>query len=76
MRLLKQESENMYKILVTGGSGFIGSNVIAELSKSHKVINFDLKPSENTMIEEVIGDIRDKELVEQVVEKCDIIIHL
>ena len=28
------------------------------------------------MIEEVIGDIRDKELVEQVVEKCDIIIHL
>ena len=66
----------MDTILVTGGSGFIGSNVITELSKSHKVINFDLNPSENTMIEEVIGDIRDKELVEQVVEKCDIIIHL
>ena len=76
MRLLKQESENMYKILVTGGSGFIGSNVITELSKSHRVTNFDLNPSKNTMIEEVIGDIRDKELVEQVVEKCDIIIHL
>jgi nucleoside-diphosphate-sugar epimerase len=76
MRLLKQESELMYKILVTGGSGFIGSNVIAELSKSHNVVNFDLNPSKNTMIEEVIGDIRDKELVEQVVEKCDIIIHL
>jgi len=66
----------MNKILVTGGSGFIGSNVIEELSKYYKVINFDLIPSKNTAVEEVIGDIRDKELVEQVVEKCDVIIHL
>ena len=66
----------MDRVLVTGGSGFIGSNVIDELMKSFKVVNLDLKPSKNSEIEEIIGDIRDKELVEQVVEKCDAIIHL
>ena len=44
--------------------------------KSFKVVNLDLKPSKNSEIEQIIGDIRDKELVEQVVEKCDVIIHL
>ena len=76
IRLLKQESEQMDRILVTGGSGFIGSNVIQLLMKSFKVINLDLNPSENSEIEEIIGDVRDKKLVEQVVEKCDAIIHL
>ena len=66
----------MDKILVTGGSGFIGSNVIEELSKSYKVTNFDLKTSKNTEVEQIIGDIRDKELVQKAVEKCDAIIHL
>lgn len=67
----------MDRVLVTGGSGFIGSNVIEALSKSYKVINFDLVPSSTkTSHEEIIGDIRDKELVEKVIEKCDIIIHL
>ena len=65
----------MDRILVTGGSGFIGSNVIQLLMKSFKVINLDLNPSENSEIEEIIGDVRDKKLVEQVVEKCDAIIH-
>ena len=66
----------MDRVLVTGGSGFIGSNVIEELMKSFKVVNLDLKPSKNSEIEQMIGDIRDKELVEKVVEKCDVIIHL
>ena len=66
----------MDRVLVTGGSGFIGSNVIDELMKSFKVVNLDLKPSKNSEIEQIIGDIRDKELVEKAVEKCDVIIHL
>ena len=66
----------MDRVLVTGGSGFIGSNVIEELMKSFKVVNLDLKPSKNSEIEQMIGDIRDKELVEKAVENCDIIIHL
>ena len=76
MRLLKQEGEEVDRVLVTGGSGFIGSNVIQELMKSFNIVNLDLKPSKNSEIEEIIGDIRDKELVEQVAENCDIIIHL
>lgn len=66
----------MDRVLVTGGSGFIGSNVIDELMKSFKVVNLDLKPSKNSEIEQMIGDIRDKELVEKAVENCDIVIHL
>ena len=76
MRLLKQEGEEVDRVLVTGGSGFIGSNIIQELMKSFNVVNLDLKPSKNSEIEEIVGDIRDKELVEQVAENCDIIIHL
>ena len=66
----------MDRVLVTGGSGFIGSNVIDELMKSFKVVNLDLKPSKNSEIEQMIGDIRDKELVDKAVENCDIVIHL
>ncbi len=66
----------MDRVLVTGGSGFIGSNVIEELMKSFKVVNLDLKPSKNSEIEQMIGDIRDKELVDKAVENCDIVIHL
>jgi nucleoside-diphosphate-sugar epimerase len=66
----------MKTILVTGGSGFIGSNVINQLMQRFKIINLDLSPSDNSDIEQIIGDIRDKELVNQAVEKCDAIIHL
>lgn len=66
----------MKTILVTGGSGFIGSNVISKLKQRFKIINLDLHNSVNEEVEQIIGDIRDKQLVEQAVEKCDVIIHL
>ena len=66
----------MNTILVTGGSGFIGSNVIGKLKQKFKVINLDINSSKNDGIEQILGDIRDKQLVEQAVEKCDAIIHL
>ena len=38
----------MSKILVTGGSGFIGTNLVDSLcSKNHEVLNFDIKEPKN-----------------------------
>ena len=66
----------MNTILVTGGSGFIGSHVIQRLLSNYDIVNFDLKKSQNNQIKQIIGDITDYSLVEKAVEKCDAIIHL
>ena len=64
-------------ILVTGSSGFIGSHVAAEaLKEGYRVKGLDLKGNENTAIEFVKGDIRDKSAVSKAMEGVDFIIHL
>ena len=68
------------KFLVTGGSGFLGINLIRFLhSKGHQVKSLDLVefdyPDMNNKIEPIKGDIRDKESVNKAVEGVDIIIH-
>ena len=53
----------MSKILITGGSGFIGSNLVSYLlDKDHDVLNFDIKePRNKRLINKWIkGDILDK----------------
>lgn len=78
------------KILVTGGAGFIGSNLIHYLLEKYpdyKITNLDnltyagnllnLKPVENhANYKFVKGDICDKDLVDGLVKECDAIIHL
>lgn len=72
------------KILVTGGAGFIGSNLTNELVKNHEVVvydNFSSGKIENldfsdslTVIE---GDITDFSFINKILaEKFDIIYHL
>jgi nucleoside-diphosphate-sugar epimerase len=54
----------MSKILVTGGSGFIGTNLVDDLcSKNHEVLNFDTKEPRNKAYTKnwVKGDILNKE---------------
>jgi UDP-glucose 4-epimerase len=78
-------------VLVTGGSGFIGSHVIELLIKNgHNVVNYDIRPPmfEPEMMEKikewsaagqylwVSGDIRDKEHFQQFLFVCDGLIHL
>ena len=64
-------------ILVTGSSGFIGSHVAAEaLKEGYRVKGLDLKENDNTAIEFVKGDIRDKSAVSKAIEGVDFIIHL
>ena len=66
------------RIIVTGGSGFLGSHVADALSnEGHEVVVFDHKESpyvrpDQTMI---VGDILNQEIVEQVVKKSAAIYH-
>ena len=77
-------------ILITGGAGFIGSNLIHFFLNNHpdcRIINLDkltyagnldnLRDIENDPRYEFIqGDIRDKEMVRKVMARADIVVHL
>lgn len=78
------------KILVTGGAGFIGSNLIhywLEKNSQDKIINLDKLTyagnldnlaglEKNPNYQFIKGDICDTELVEKIVSDVDLIIHL
>ena len=75
------------KVLITGGAGFIGSHLAERLLKdSNKVIVIDnlstgsLKNiesfKEHSNFEFVAGDICNSELMESLVERCDVVFHL
>ncbi|HRW78876.1 MAG TPA: NAD-dependent epimerase/dehydratase family protein, partial [Candidatus Sabulitectum sp.] len=59
----------MSKWLVTGGSGFLGINLIRELvSRGHQVVSLDIEPftypDMKDVIEHHIVDVRDKAAVD------------
>ena len=75
------------KILITGGAGFIGSHLTDRLLRDgHGVVILDnlstgsldnLKHLEgNANFKMVIGSVRDVSLVQEMVERCDAVIHL
>ncbi|MFH1414733.1 MAG: SDR family oxidoreductase [Elusimicrobiota bacterium] len=75
-------SNNRY--LVTGGAGFIGSNIVDELLKQGKEVvvvdNFITGFRENLEhvkgdIELVEGDIRDPGLMQDICKRCDYVLH-
>jgi UDP-glucose 4-epimerase len=67
------------KILVTGGSGFIGSHIADALSDAgHEVVLFDLNRSPwlrggQTM---TVGSVLDTEAVQHAVKGCQVVYHL
>ena len=71
------------KILITGGTGFIGSNLANSLAnKGHKVIIFDNnvrgKKSRitNKNIKFISGDVRRKNILIKAFKKINVVIHL
>jgi UDP-glucose 4-epimerase len=73
----------MSLVLVTGGAGFIGANLLRQLDAAHDVRvldnlgrgSRDLLPADRE-IDLVVGDIRDPDTVKRVVDGVDLIIHL
>jgi UDP-glucose 4-epimerase len=73
----------MSLVLVTGGAGFIGANLLRQLDASHDVRVLDnlvrgsreLLPADRE-IELVVGDIRDPDAVKRAVDGVDLVIHL
>ena len=82
----------MEKILVTGGCGFIGLNLVRSLTqKGVRVRVLDLRPApildvddgvsiqdswETQDVEVLVGDIRDKDLCRRAVHEMDAVVHL
>ncbi len=68
------------RVLVTGGSGFIGSHVVDKLrARGHDPVIYDLRPSpwhERGSVDTVLGSITDREALERALHSCDAVAHL
>jgi 3beta-hydroxy-Delta5-steroid dehydrogenase / steroid Delta-isomerase len=67
------------RVLVTGGSGFVGANLVTELLvRGHEVRSFDRAPSQlpdHPQLQTVVGDITDADDVAKAVADVDTVIH-
>lgn len=74
----------MRKALVTGGAGFIGSNITGLLvERGYDVIvldnlstGYERNLSELPRVELIRGDVRDEELVSRIIEGAEVVFHL
>ncbi|WP_454859523.1 NAD-dependent epimerase/dehydratase family protein [Promicromonospora soli] len=71
------------RVLVTGGAGFIGREVVAELTRRGEdvVVLDSLRPDvhgPSAVADErtVVGDVRDAGVVERALSGCDAVVHL
>jgi nucleoside-diphosphate-sugar epimerase len=68
------------KILITGGAGFLGINLIRHLlAKGYEIVSLDTADftydDVKDKIEIIQGDIRNKTTVEQAIDGCDAVVH-
>lgn len=65
------------KIIITGGNGFIGSFLGEKLCDSgNKVISLDTSFNPDKKIESFAGNISDSKLLENIIDKGDVVVHL
>jgi nucleoside-diphosphate-sugar epimerase len=70
----------MKKILITGGAGFLGINLVRHLLKNNynNIVSLDLADfiyPEKEYITSIKGDIRDKETLEKAMKGVDLVVH-
>jgi UDP-glucose 4-epimerase len=64
------------KILITGGTGFIGSHLTQFLKKDHDVTIYDIKKPIEKDVKFILGDIIDGQKILQSFQDFDTVIHL
>ncbi len=70
----------MRKVLITGGTGFLGIHVARKFLKNHwKVFLLDIAPLEDKYLTDKVtvykGDIRDRALMEKLTKGMDVVVH-
>lgn len=78
--------KNLKNVLVTGGAGYVGAVLVPKLlDKGYRVKVLDLyiygddvldSVKDKSRLEQIKGDIRDKELLKKCLKGCDAVIHL
>ena len=70
------------KVLVTGGSGFLGINLIRHLRRMGAeevrvldIADFDYPEKNEPWLKFTLGDVRDVPAVEKITEGCDVVVH-
>lgn len=76
----KEKNDKKGKVFVTGGSGFLGINLIRELLKQgYDIVNYDIEKFtyEDCVdkIETHVADIRDKDSLLKTMKGCDYVVH-
>jgi nucleoside-diphosphate-sugar epimerase len=84
--MTEQRHKMIWKVLVTGGAGYVGSVLVPKLlAEGHNVAVLDLyiygeslfeEFKEHPRLRQIKGDLRDPEMVRDALWGCDAVIHL
>jgi len=72
IKMAKSKQINLSRCLVIGGAGMLGLEIVKQLlQEGYSVRVLDLEPVEMEGVESIVGDIRDKDVVENACKNID-----